>query len=102
MSWGRHLAETMGGAAAGGCRDGDGSVSLLPRLPESTGGRDCEAHIELDTCGISPMDEHNAKLLVGGGVVCTEFPRVAIRPIERPKMRRSRDPTSRFRTRCTR
>ncbi|KAH8071730.1 dihydrolipoyl dehydrogenase [Aureococcus anophagefferens] len=59
VSWGRHLSEAARGSPAvdGRC------VSYLPELPESSGGRGCTAHIDLDTCGISPLDEHNAKLL---------------------------------------
>ena len=59
VSWGRHLSE-----AARGSPTVDGRcVSYLPELPESSGGRGCTAHIDLDTCGIAPLDEHNAKLL---------------------------------------
>ena len=59
VSWGRHLSEAARGSPAvdGRC------VSYLPELPESSGGRGCTAHIDLDTCGIAPLDEHNAKLL---------------------------------------
>jgi len=41
----------------------DKGFSHLPSLPESTGGRGCHEHIDMEAFGVSPMDEHNMSLL---------------------------------------
>lgn len=63
------MAASSWSAFRGDGNPGDGQVefganfSMIPSLPESAGGRGCDDAIRLEEIGVSPLDEHNTKLL---------------------------------------
>mmetsp|Transcript_30094 Transcript_30094/g.70163 ORF Transcript_30094/g.70163 Transcript_30094/m.70163 type:complete len:557 (+) Transcript_30094:91-1761(+) len=60
LSWG---AFRNHGAPGGGPAEFVANFSVHPKLPDTAAGRDCEEVVRLQEVGVSPLDEHNVRLL---------------------------------------